>query len=288
MKNLLLSFLFLMQLSVIKGQNNDSIENIIIKYKQLSFLSVDSQMKPLTLFIHPNGVFFLRDGFVKRPEKEGVTRFVFNKKGKQIKQYREKYKNSDDSLTIVTINNFFPKNYYKSKSAYLTSFIERFSIILQEFDEPLLYNSSDSNMFRVVFPCHNYMGDYNSQHYQSYNLVRVDLNKDILIYKKGHFGQNSDFVIDFKCNYNLNEKEIKLIQKKINGIDFTDENNIYYRKNLSKQRLFEFKNGEKYHMFLRADSYEEKLENVSYFDGLFNRLHYVVRNNIYDAIEKCQ
>lgn len=276
-----------MLLSALRGQNSDSIEDCIVKYRQLNFLSVNSQINPLTLFMHPNGNFFLRYGHVERPEKEGVIHSFFNKKGKQIKQCREKYENSNDSSMVVAINNCFPERYYKSKSAYFKLFIERFSIILQGFDEHLLYNSSDNNTFRVVFPCYNYMGDFNNQHYQNYNLIRVHFDTNILIFKTGHFNQNSNFVIDFEYTYNLNRKEIKQIQKKCNGINFTDDN-IYYRKNWEEQRLFEFKNKDKYYMFLRADSYEDKLENISYFNGLFSRLYQIIGNNFYEPINKCQ
>lgn len=281
-----LSFLLIIQSFIVCGQNNDSIDDCTIKYRQLNFLSPTFQVTPLTLFMRQNGNFFLQYGHLTHLE-EGNIRYAFNKKGEQMTKCRVKYKNSYDSLAVNAINNFFPERYYDLTTSYFKSVIEEFSIILDGFNEQLLYDLSDSNVFRVISPCYNYIGDFNNQHYQSYNLIRVHLNSNILIFKTGHFDQNSNFIIDFEYTYFLNKKEIKQIQKKCNGIDFSDDN-IYYRNNIERQRLFEFKKKENYHIYLRADSYENKFENISYFNGLFNRLHYIVRYNFYEPIGRCQ
>lgn len=285
MKHLCLLFFFLGLLSSVQGQNSDSIENCIIKYKQFNFLSRNIPIKPLTLFLQSNGNFYLRNGHVEQPTKELVRHRVFNKKGKQIKQYRELYENSIDSSVNIVVENYLSEKYYNSKSNYLETYIERFSVILHEFDEPLMNDSSDNNMFRVAFLCHSYMG--NDKHYQQYNLIRVHLDSNVLVYKTGHYDTVLSFVIDFEGVYHLKQKEIKRINKRYDRFAFTDEN-IYYQNNFCEQRLFEFNKKGDYHMYLRANLYEDKIDDLSYFNGLFNLLYFIVKDNVYGPIENCQ
>ena len=280
-------FLFLLtqQISVF-GQTSDSIENFIIKYNLLNFTDTNS-IKPLTIFLYPNGNFFLKNGYIKQPEKEQIIHYHFNKKGKQIKQCLEKYIKVTDNSNIIDIKNYFPKQYNSLDSGYLTYYIINFSVLLQGFNEPLLYKMKDTNVFRIVSHCYNYLEDSDNKHYQKYNLIRVHFDKNMLVFKTGHFNQNLNFIIDYENTYHLNKKDIKRLKKSYIAIDFTDDN-IYYKKACYEQRLFEFKNNDKYYMFLRADLYVNKLENVSYFTGLYYLLCNILEKNLYKPIYKCK
>ncbi len=106
MKGFYLLLLLFVQLMFLRGQNNDSIEGCMVKYKYLNIITNDTQPEPLTLFLKTNGNFYLRYGQINRPEKnEDIYRSFYDKKGKLIKRCHETYKKCDDS--IISFYSFY-------------------------------------------------------------------------------------------------------------------------------------------------------------------------------------
>lgn len=291
MKKLIFTCFLAICFIAIYGQKNDSIKYCILKYKFLTFVNpgYDSKVNKITLFMYPNGNFFHCYGHVNSPTNEEYVSHSYFNNGKLTKKCLEKYISFNNDSLNSNIINYFPSRYYKSGSKYLKSIIEEYSILLQGFKENLLFNSVKNNVFRLVFPCYEYSdGMFKEQPHQYYNLIRVHFydSNNMLVYKRGYFNKKLNFVIDYEKKCKLDHKKTKQLLSLVNKIKFSDID-IYYRNSFGMQRLFEFYYKGQYNMVLRAESYESRVEDVSYFNGLYNRLFFVIKNKIAGHIEEC-
>lgn len=286
MKQLIVLFSFLFQFSFSFGQNVDTTIYCVIGYKQLNFLRDQSQTSPITLFTYPNGNFIVKNGHVNRPQEEEITVQLFNNKGKKTKYYVERYENYNDS-TISDVCNYFSEELYQTESDYFKSYVVRYSILLQYFSEKILYNSDDDEVFRVLFPCYNYMGDNNDKKYQHYNLIKIDFKDKSLVYKSGYFNKYSDFIIEYEGIYYPRKKEMEQIQKEYGELNFYEMNGLYDTENFELQRLMESVNGDKYGIYLRAESYESDNMDIYEVNVFIRFLKRVVRKNCFKQIKRC-
>lgn len=292
MKRIFLSFFFLLIIAcIIHGQVIDTTYDCILKFKYFNFSRNNIEVTPLTIFVYPNGHFFLRNNYIDNPNLNETTFHSFiNKRGRIIKQCLEGYKNAmDDFNNIATITNYFPIEQFNTELSFLEDLVVQYSIILHGLEEPILYKSNATKVFRVVFPCYNFsVGMFTDKPYQYFNSIRVNFSEDsaILTYKNGHFDENLDFAINEIHNIKLTQKEIKRLNEALDILKYSSDT-ICYNGNTGVQRLFEFTNDNHYSIIFRPGMDNTKVFDSAFYNGLYSKLLKIIYRHIDKQIYQC-
>jgi hypothetical protein len=263
MKHLFILVFLLFSLTYPKAQNAVDYDDCEIKVRELIFTSNKNAPKEVSVYRNESGEIYLREGQDRLIDSSIVS--IFNK-NKVIRKCNEYYDILVDSTSAQIIPNYFSDVYAISNSAYLNLYLMEFSFLLQQFDEPLLQDSTSNLVVRMVYPQHNYI-DSRSNRQQRYNLVRYHTEVDSLIFKSGYFDKELRLVIDYSTTYKLNPREAKRLTKVLQRINIADQKPIY-ANNFSPQCLFEFGNGEEYKVIFRAESYTEKVDDYKLINNL--------------------
>lgn len=254
------------------GQTNDSLEDNIITTKKYVFL-YNNSFNPLTFFFEPNGNFYFRNKHIESlysDNKSAIT-IKLDKKGNITKRYRDIFVSTLNN-SIDTLKNYFPESIIKNDSLYLITQSINFSFILQQLNEPILNNSPENQVLRLLYTeddVRNCIKNFNSIRIHFYN------NSAMLFYTKGCYDEYFNIKITYKDSCYLKEKKINIIEKHLNKIDYSKEN-IFCRTDMPW--LFEYKDGIKHHIFLRSYYCQDSYETLPLFLKLFNVIQGYTKN----------
>jgi len=199
MKHTFILVFILLSLTCSKAQDAVVYEDCEIKVRELFFTSINNAPKEVSIYRKANREIYLREGHDSLNESSLVTYF---KKNKIIRKCHEYYDILVDSTSAQIIPNYFSDAYAISNSDYLNLYMMEFSFLLQQFDEPLLQDSTSGLVVRMVYPQHNYI-DSRTDRQQRYNLIRYHTEVDSLIFKSGYFDKELRLVIDYSTSYKL-------------------------------------------------------------------------------------
>ena len=234
-------------------------KDYIINYEKINFHFKDS-LYPVTIFIEPNGYFYFLEGFVEsaHPGESAFRRL--NNKSKTF-DYKDKFIKKSDS--IVKLSSLFPIlirndssiiNHYLSKYHPSLFFYElRYSYILRNLNEPKIFDNKDLRSIRVILPEEEFGVPY------KYISIRLDFGNNILIYTKGKFDSNSNFKIVQKDSCIVSAKDVDMLNKLLQEINFKKETYfIEVGPDIYPRYLLEYKTKNEYYAFARQFSSRDK------------------------------
>ncbi len=265
MKHIFILAVLLCCVTFSKAQDTAVYDSCNFKVKELVFTGSKNTPKKVSVYRQDNGKIYFREGHDNLNEGEFVT---FFKKNKLIRQCIRHYVILVDSTSAQIIPNYFSDAYSDDNSERLYEYILLYSFLLQQFDEPLLQDSTNGLVVRMAFERFDYI-DPLKNHQQQYNLLKYYVETDSLVFKSGFFDKEFRFIIDSSISYKLKPREVKRLSKVLQRIN-TDDLEPIYANTLTSQRLFEFSNGGTSKVLFRAEFYSEKVND----HGLVNNLLY--------------
>lgn len=241
-------------------------KDYVINYSIINFHFCDSII-PFTLFVEPNGRFYLKDSVFK--SSTAKTEYIYKiENKKELTQYKQVYKSKTDS--IINIQSYFPlllskDSAYSVKSEY--NFIPlslynqlgedfkpipliyelEYSYLLTNFSEPRLYNSNIDRSMRIIFPED---GIANPGRYYS---IRIDFHDtiNIIYYSVIDFDSSANCFLKEHHSCNITNKKIKRLEDAIAKINF-DEERVFSTADDFEKFLIEYKNGSQYYAFRKS------------------------------------